>query len=62
MVIRLHKKARTTPEIRRETQASDLPATVLAENTGFIVTPSVNGASAIRWKMPPIGPTASMPR
>ena len=31
MVIRLHKKARTTPEIRREIQASDLPATVLAE-------------------------------
>jgi transposase InsO family protein len=34
MVIRLHKKARTTPEIRREIQASDLPATVLAEKYG----------------------------
>jgi len=34
MVIRLHKKARTTPEIRREIQASDLPDTVLAEKYG----------------------------
>ncbi len=34
MVIRLHKKARTTPEIRREIQASGLPATVLAEKYG----------------------------
>ncbi|BCX82342.1 transposase, IS481 family [Methylomarinovum caldicuralii] len=34
MVIRLHKKARTTPEIRREIQNSDLPATVLARKYG----------------------------
>jgi len=34
MNIRLHKKARTTPEIRREIQASDLPATVLARKYG----------------------------
>ena len=34
MNIRRHKKARTTPEIRRETQASDLPATVLARKYG----------------------------
>ncbi|BCX88252.1 transposase, IS481 family [Methylomarinovum tepidoasis] len=34
MVIRLHKKARTTPEIRREIQNSDLPATVLAKKYG----------------------------
>jgi len=27
MVIRLPKKARTSPEIRREIQASELPAT-----------------------------------
>jgi len=30
----LHKKARTAPEIRREIQASDLPATVLARKYG----------------------------
>jgi len=34
MNIRLHGKARTTPEIRREIQASDLPATVLARKYG----------------------------
>jgi len=34
MVIRLHKKARAIPEIRRETQTSDLPDTVPAEKHG----------------------------
>ena len=34
MVIRLPKKARTSPEIRREIQASDLPATELAKIYG----------------------------
>jgi transposase-like protein len=34
MMVRLHKKARTTPEIRREIQASDLASSVLASKYG----------------------------
>jgi transposase InsO family protein len=34
MMVRLHKKARTTPQIRREIQASDLPTSVLARQYG----------------------------
>jgi transposase-like protein len=34
MMVRLHRKARTTPEIRREIQASDLPTSVLARQYG----------------------------
>jgi transposase InsO family protein len=34
MMVRLHKKARTTPEIRREIQSSHLPTSVLARKYG----------------------------
>jgi len=60
MVIRLHKKARATPEIRREPRPRTCLTRFRPRSTGFLAAPSANGESAIRSKRPPIGPAASL--